>query len=90
MVYLVTTESGSRYRVDTIAMTWERLRKGDPGRTSRKDQGNLLEIPDIKVGEPMYLFDTDVLPGMTHHAVQTTLVVEVQEERYETVCRNFS
>jgi len=78
MVYVVQTILGSQYVIDTTKMTWRRTHLGKDTPT-RKTEGNLMIVPDITVGEGMWLHDTDVRPGCVTHAVYTADVANVAE-----------
>lgn len=74
------TETGSTYELDKIAMTWKRADKSVDSGKIRQEGGSLTEWPEVRIGYPVHLFDTAILPGHVAHAVRTSLVVHISFE----------
>lgn len=60
MIFEVKTESGSRYILDDVSMTWKRVESS--GNPIREEMGKLLEFPEIVIGQEMFLI-SEPLPS---------------------------
>jgi hypothetical protein len=72
------TINGTVYELNRPEMTWKRISRTHSSGITRKDFGRLINWPDIKIGHPAMLFDTDVKVGFTHHMVYTSEVVATE------------
>jgi hypothetical protein len=74
MKHQVKTESGSVWELDDVAMTWLRVVKSEyPVRTAC---GVLSSFPEIKIGEPMFMWGPPFVEGAIARMVNTSPVVE--------------
>ncbi len=73
-----TTETGSVYTLDRDAMSWTRTRTYHSGKI-RQEFGTLLVWPEVEIGKTVYLCDSKVLPGCSHHYVFTSPVVSKED-----------
>jgi hypothetical protein len=71
------TETGSQYKLDGAAMTWERISRAQQSGVVRKERGHLIKWPLIEIGKNVVLCDDSVLPGHIYHAVMTSRVTEI-------------
>lgn len=81
MVIEVKTENGSLYRLDSIAMTWERLVAGPPNKyiPVRTRSGKLTKWPRIKLNEPMVMVGPPLNPAADIRVIETSRVIEIEE-----------
>lgn len=83
MKFTVTTENGSVYLVDDKANTWEQVKWTSFSGVHRSDRGDIIDIIQMRLGEPMIIRDTNVRDGFTHHFLQTSLVKKIEFEASE-------
>lgn len=69
------TESGTIYEVANGR--WRRVSSTERSGQTRRDDGVIVGVPYIRLGEPALIRDTDVLPGCDVHCIETTPVVKV-------------
>ncbi len=77
-----TTENGSVYVItkhDDGEMTWFQAEETHRSGKHRSRHGRLLAWPEIAFGQSVFLQDDVIQPGCTHHFVQTSRVVKVEE-----------
>lgn len=79
MVIEFKTVTGSTYRIDTEAMTWNREVKAPASGKIRQEGGILLSIPVLKLGQGAMLHDSKVLSGHIAHFVYTSDVIKITE-----------
>ena len=76
---IVTTENGSKYRVDLDAKTWERLSHPKWSNQVRTKMGAYDEIR-LSVGSPMEMLCPPITPGTDGRFISTSDVVSIEEE----------
>ena len=76
---IVTTESGSKYRVDLDKKTWERVQITDKSGPVRTKCGSYNEIR-LVIGDPMELLCPPFTKGSEGRYVETSNVISVVEE----------
>ena len=76
---IITTHSGSKYRIDFDAKTWERLSHDPSSNRLRTPKGSYEEIR-LKVGDPMEMLCPPLIPGTDARYVSTSRVTNIEEE----------
>lgn len=76
---IVTTETGTKYRVDRDTKTWERVHYSDESGPLKTKLGTYLEIR-LVVGDPMELLCPPLDPKAQARYISTSPVVSVEEE----------
>jgi hypothetical protein len=76
---IVYTKSGSRYRVDLDAKTWERLHEDPKSGPLRTPKGSYLEIR-LKLGEPLEMLCPPLNPEADARYVGASTVTRMEEE----------
>ena len=76
---IVTTKSGSKYRIDPEVRTWERLQVTDKSGPLRTLKGSYLEIK-FAVGQPLEMICPPLTPGTIGRYVATSKVTEIGED----------
>ena len=76
---IVHTKSGSKYRIDPDAKTWERLHHDPVSNKLRTPKGSYLEIR-LKVGEPMEMLCPPLVADADARYVGTSTVTRMEEE----------
>jgi hypothetical protein len=76
----VTTESGSVYKVNTDAGTWDRIQETDESGPLRTDGGELTNVYDMEIGKRMILFGPPIVPMTSGRIIMTTPVVRITVE----------
>lgn len=74
-----TTENGSVYVIDPVAMTWMQIVSTDRSGVHRSKGGNLISIPEVTMGLSVWMEDDAVRPGFLRHVVQTSRVQKIEE-----------
>jgi hypothetical protein len=80
MPKIVTTESGTKYRIDLEAKTWERLHATWMSGHLRTESGDIVLISGPVVGERMEIIGSPVVGSYKGRLISTSCVVSVEEE----------
>ena len=77
MIQLVTTASGSVYRIDSGKGTWERITETDRSGDIRTSGGPFDKVTGMVVGERMTIF----APGLAfgNRWIHTSVVTEISD-----------
>lgn len=75
---IVTTQSGSIYRLDPEDQSWERILDGGVGRL-RTDGGYWLYLYPLEVGKPLKMICPPLNPPYSRH-IETSRVISIEEE----------
>jgi hypothetical protein len=81
----VRTESGSLYLIDGerwtsgagLPLTWERVEETKDSGLLRTDGGDLVNYPEIKLGQPMLLLGPPIVEWAVGRLIMTTPVKSV-------------
>lgn len=86
---IVTTELGTRYKIDVAAKTWERLSKTDKSGHLRTESGSITNIDGPVVGQRMVILAPPLNPESAVRVISTSPValVEFPENGREGVCQ---
>ncbi len=77
MKYIITTETGSVYKIDTEKKTWERIEVTcDSGYIRTKD-GTYNEITKIAIGERLIMICPAIVPNMDGRLISTSSIVSI-------------
>lgn len=80
MPKIVTTESGTKYRIDLKNKTWERLSATWMSGHLRTECGDIVLISSPVVGERMEIIGSAVAGSYKGRLISTSPVVVVEEE----------
>ncbi len=81
MSKIVTTKSGTKYRIDLENKTWERLNATWMSGHLRTESGKIVCISEIVVGLPMDIVGPPLNGSFAGRYICTSNVVSVEEER---------
>lgn len=76
---IVTTRSGTRYRIDLEAKTWERLSSTPESGHLRTESGTFVDIQGPDLGRGMTITCPPLTPRAYVRVIYTTPVVAVEE-----------
>lgn len=80
MITTLKTRTGSIYRLDNVAQTWERVKMGEDSVPIRTDGGTLTHgMPSITVGRSCFIWSSPAptTPRGMERAVVTSQIREV-------------
>lgn len=77
---VVTTKSGTKYRIDLKAKTWERLSKTEHSGHLRTESGVFDQIEGPDLGRGMTITCPPLVRGAHVRVIYTTPVVAMEEE----------
>lgn len=80
---IVTTKSGTKYRIDLKAKTWERLSKTEHSGTLRTESGVFDQIEGPDLGRGMTITCPPLTPRAYVRIIYTTPVVGIEDESPE-------
>jgi hypothetical protein len=76
MIRLVTTETGSVYKLDDVAKTWERIAETERSGNIRTQGGEYYEVFDIEVGKRGFIEGPGLAFG--NRWIHTTIIVSIE------------
>jgi hypothetical protein len=77
---IVKTQSGSTYRIDIEAGTWERLDHHPDSHFLRTESGTFESIGDVVIGRSMVLIGPSLTDPAAKRVIETTPVVDDAED----------
>jgi hypothetical protein len=86
MTYIITTESGSIYEIDTDLMTWIRLQMSKQSGYIRSKSGTFLELKTLGIGKRMTIVCPPFIEGMSGRLIITSPLTKI-EEKPKAVCQ---
>lgn len=80
---IITTKSGTKYRIDLEAKTWERLFKTEESGHLRTESGTFTDIQGPDLGRGLTITCPPLTPRAYVRVIYTTPVVMVEDESPE-------
>lgn len=77
---IVTTKSGTKYRIDLEAKTWQRLEATYKSGHLRTEFGKFIGIEGLAVGCGMIITCPPITPRASARVIYTTQVVAIEDE----------
>jgi hypothetical protein len=79
MKYIIITETGSVYEIDTDKKTWERIETTDESGYVRSKGGTYNSITNLVIGERLNMLCPPIVPNMTARLISTSPIVFIKE-----------